>query len=132
MTSLYISSQFDSGAIEVVSLTDGGIFALNIRADNASSFAQWFHFCLHGPAGRAITLRFLNAGASAYPAGWDGYRVVASHDRQHWFRIDTEFDGAVMTARTTPKGNAMYFAYFEPYSFEQHLNLLAREPSLPW
>lgn len=131
MTTLHISSQFDSGAIEVVSLTDGGTVALNIRADNASSFAQWFHFCLHGPAGRAITLRFLNAGASAYPAGWDGYRVVASHDRQNWFRIDTEFDGAVMTARTTPKGNAMYFAYFEPYSFEQHLNLLARAAQSP-
>jgi len=30
----------------------------------------------------------------------------------------------VMTARMTPDTNAVYFAYFEPYSYEQHLDLL--------
>jgi len=125
MTALHISTQFDSGAIEVLSLEDPSHIELNIRPDNASTFAQWFHFALHGAAGKPVTLRFLNAGACAYPDGWSGYRVVASHDRQHWFRIDTEFDGTVMTARTRPECNCIYFAYFEPYSYEQHLDLLA-------
>lgn len=125
MTTLHISTQFDSGAIEVVSLRDHRSIDLNIRADNASAFAQWFHFCLQGAAGLAVTLRFLNAGACAYPKGWEGYQVVASHDRQEWFRIATEFDGSVMTAHATPQCNCMYFAYFEPYSYEQHLDLLA-------
>ena len=125
MTALHISTQFDSGAIEVLSLKDPSNIELNIRPDNASTFAQWFHFALHGAAGKPVTLRFLNAGACAYPDGWAGYRVVASHDRQHWFRIDTEFDGTVMTARTRPECNCIYFAYFEPYSYEQHLDLLA-------
>ncbi len=131
MTALHISTQFDSGAIEVLDLQDPRNITLAIRADNASEFAQWFHFCLHGAVGQPVTLRFLNAGACAYPKGWEGYRVVASHDRQHWFRIDTEFDGTVMTARTTPDSNAIYFAYFEPYSWEQHLDLLGSATQSP-
>lgn len=125
MTALHISTQFDSGAIDVVSADDPLNINLRIRPDNASAFAQWFHFALHGAAQQPVVLRFLNAGACAYPDGWEGYRVVASHDRQTWFRIDTEFDGAVMTARTTPACNCMYFAYFEPYAYERHLDLLA-------
>jgi murein tripeptide amidase MpaA len=125
MSSLHISTAFDAGAIEVVSLRDPANIELHIRRDNASEFAQWFHFCLYGAVGQAVNLRFLNAGKSAYPKGWEGYRVAASHDRQHWFRIPTEYDGQVMTAHVTPDSNAIYFAYFEPYSWERHLDLIA-------
>ena len=125
MPQLRISSAFDSGAIEVLSLDDPANIRLQIRRDNASDFAQWFHFCLQGAAGQPVCLRFLNAGACAYPKGWDGYRVLASHDRQDWLRIDTDFDGQVMTARLTPDTDSVYFAYFEPYSWERHLDLLA-------
>ncbi|MDP3651781.1 MAG: M14-type cytosolic carboxypeptidase [Rhodoferax sp.] len=125
MNPLHISTQFDSGAIEVVSLDDHRNIQLNIRKDNAADFAQWFHFSLHGAAGLPIVLKFLNAGDCAYPKGWEGYQVVASVDRQHWFRIDTQFDGQVMTARMTPDRQCVYFAYFEPYSYEQHLDLLS-------
>jgi murein tripeptide amidase MpaA len=125
MSSLHISTAFDAGAIEVVSLRDPANIELHIRRDNASEFAQWFHFCLYGAVGQDVNLRFLNAGKSAYPKGWEGYRVVASHDRQHWFRIPTEYDGQVMTAHVTPDCNAIYFAYFEPYSWERHLDLIA-------
>lgn len=124
MTQLHISSSFDSGAIEVLSVTDPGDIRLNIRADNASEFAQWFHFCLHGAARLPVTLRFLNAGQCAYPKGWADYRVAASYDRQHWFRIDTDFDGTIMAATLTPETNCVYFAYFEPYSHERHLDLI--------
>ncbi|WP_394757199.1 M14-type cytosolic carboxypeptidase [Rhodoferax sp.] len=125
MNALHISTQFDAGAIEVLSLADPHDIQLNIRRDNASEFAQWFHFSLQGGAGVALCLRFLNAGQCAYPKGWDGYRVVASYDRQHWFRIDTRFDGQVMSCELTPEANCVYFAYFEPYSYERHLDLLA-------
>ena len=124
MTSLHISSAFDSGAIEVLSLTNPADIQLQIRRDNASDFAQWFHFCLQGAAGVAVTLRFLNAGQCAYPKGWEGYRVVASYDRQTWFRIDTAFDGQVMSVDFTPASQSVYFAYFEPYSYERHLDLI--------
>ena len=124
MTQLHISTAFDSGAIEVISLADPADIQLHIRRDNASEFAQWFHFSLQGAAGLAVTLRFLNAGSSAYPKGWDGYRVVASYDRLNWFRISTRFDGRVMQASITPETNCVYFAYFEPYSHERHLDLI--------
>ncbi len=121
---LHISTSFDSGAIDVVSLADPSNIQLNIRKDNASEFAQWFHFSLQGAAGLAVTLNFLNAGQCAYPKGWEGYRINASYDRQHWFRIDTRFDGQVMSADITPETQVVYFAYFEPYSHERHLDLI--------
>ena len=131
MTPLHISTQFDSGAIEVVSLADHHNIELRIRKDTAAEFAQWFHFALHGASGLPVTLRFLNAGACAYPDGWHGYRVVASLDRQHWFRIDTQFDGTVMTARLASASDCVYFAYFEPYSYEQHLDMLGSAAASP-
>ncbi len=132
MSELNISCAFDSGAIEVLSLSDPQDIQLKIRADNAAEFAQWFHFCLHGAAGQPVALRFMNAAQCAYPKGWEDYQVVASHDRQNWFRIETQFDGTVMTARTTPQADAMYFAYFEPYSYEQHLDLLGSASASPY
>ena len=124
MPQITISSQFDSGAIDVISVADARDIQVNIRKDNAADFAQWFHFALQGAGQVATTIRFMNAGQCAYPDGWEGYQVVASYDRQHWFRIDTQFDGAVMTARLTPEAQCVYLAYFEPYSYEQHLDLL--------
>ncbi len=124
MANLSISSQFDSGAIEVVHLDDSGDIQLKVRRDNAADIWQWFHFRLQGAAGLPLTLRFLNASQCTYPKGWEGYNVVASHDRENWFRVPTEYDGTVMTAQTTPDSNSIYFAYFEPYSYERHLDLI--------
>lgn len=132
MHKLHISTQFDSGAIEVVRVERADDIQLRIRKDSAAEFAQWFHFCLHGAAFQPVTLRFLNGGESAYPKGWEGYQVAASYDRQEWTRIDTQFDGKEMTARLTPMAQAVYFAYFEPYSYEQHLDLLASAATSPW
>ena len=126
MTQLHISSAFDSGAIDVVSLNDAGDIQLKLRPDNASEFAQWFHFSVQGAAHQAVTLRFMNAGQSAFPGGWNNYRICVSDDRQNWYRIDTQFDGQVMSASVTPASNLMYFAYFEPYSHERHLDLIGR------
>jgi murein tripeptide amidase MpaA len=132
MHKLHISTQFDSGAIDVVQLERADDIQLRIRKDSAADFAQWFHFCLHGAAFQPVTLRFLNAGESAYPKGWEGYQVLASHDRQEWTRIETTYDGKEMTARMTPMAQAVYFAYFAPYSYEQHLDLLASAATSPW
>jgi murein tripeptide amidase MpaA len=124
MSTLHISSQFDAGAIETVSLTDPQHIGLTVRRDNASEFAQWFYFCLHGAANLPVRLSFLNAGQSAYPKGWTDYRVVASYDHQNWFRLDTDFDGQVMRVALMPESNSVYLAYFEPFSHERHLDLI--------
>ncbi|WP_423193097.1 M14 family metallopeptidase [Cupriavidus sp. H18C2] len=126
MTSaLHISSMFDSGAIEVESIDRADDIRLRIRADSHADFRQWFHFRLQGAAGQACRLRFLNAGECTYPDGWRDYRAVASYDRAHWFRVPTQYDGQTMTVDFTPTHDSVWLAYFEPYSDERHLALLA-------
>jgi len=128
---LKISSNFDSGAIELLSCTRADDIQLGIRADSHADFRQWFHFRLQGAAGQACRLRFVNAGKCTYVDGWRDYRVVASYDRHEWFRVPTQFDGAEMVASHTPDRDSIYYAYFEPYSWDRHLDLLgsiARSP----
>ena len=124
--SIKISSQFDAGAIEVVSATSAGAIDLNIRKDSHADIAQWFYFRLQGARGQACTMRFLNAGQATYPAGYEDYQAVASYDSENWFRVPTSFDGQVMTISHTPELDSVYYAYFEPYSWERHLELLDR------
>jgi len=54
------------------------------------------------------------------------YDVVASYDRQHWFRIKSSYDGNALSWTLTPEQDAIYFAYFAPYSLERHYDLVAR------
>ncbi|MDB5906670.1 MAG: hypothetical protein JWP34_784 [Massilia sp.] len=124
--SIKISSQFDAGAIDVVSATSAGSIDLNIRKDSHADITQWFYFRLQGAQCEACTIRFLNAGQSAYPDGWKDYQAMASYDRVNWFRVPTSFDGQVMTISHTPGMDSVYYAYFEPYSWERHLELLDR------
>ncbi|MES2742588.1 MAG: M14-type cytosolic carboxypeptidase [Pseudomonadota bacterium] len=126
-----ISQQFDAGAIEVLRADDPAAIELNIRKDSHADIVQWFYFRLQGAQASACTLRFLNAGASAYPDGWVDYQAVASYDREHWFRVPTSFDGSVMTIEHTPEFNSVYYAYFEPYPWDRHLALLDRAQQSP-
>jgi murein tripeptide amidase MpaA len=120
-----ISHNFDAGAIEVVSLADPQDIRLRLRADNAADFRQWFYFRLNGAAGRPLRMRFENAAQAAYPDGWPGYRCAASYDRRNWFRIaSTSYDSGELIVEHTPEHNSVYYAYFEPYSQERHLDLL--------
>jgi murein tripeptide amidase MpaA len=129
-----LSSRFDSGAIEVVAVshTDATAeFKLQIRKDSHADFRQWFHFRLSGARGLACTLRFGNAGACSYPKGWQDYRAVASYNRAQWFRVPTTYDGSVMTVGHTPLHDAVWYAYFEPYSLERHQTLIGRASDSP-
>lgn len=129
-----ISAQFDSGAIEVSSTACAGStadFRLNIRKDSHADFRQWFHFRLSGARGVDCKMHFENAGACTYPQGWKDYRAVASYDRRHWFRVPTTYDGSVMTVEHTPQHDAVWYAYFEPYSLERHHELIGRVSASP-
>lgn len=128
-----ISQEFDSGSIEVVSLADPADIRLRLRADNAAAIHQWFHFRVRGAAGRALRLVFENAGEATYPQGWPGYRCVASYDRHNWFRVDnTRYEAGELVVEHTPARNNVYYAYFEPYSYERHLDLLAQAETSPF
>jgi murein tripeptide amidase MpaA len=121
-----ISSNFDAGSIEIVSADSFENIELRIPQDNASSFAQWFYFRLQGAAYQNCTIKFTNAGECAYPQGWVDYQPMASYDRINWFRIAAQFDGKTLTVEHVPLANSVYYAYFEPYSHEQHLNLIGQ------
>lgn len=128
-----ISATFDAGAIEVVRLDDPGDIRLRLRADNAADFRQWFHFRLMGAAGKAVRMVFENAADAAYPDGWTDYRCVASYDRRNWFRIaGTRYENGELIVEHTPERDSIYYAYFEPYSHERHLDLLARAEMSPY
>ncbi|MBW8753233.1 MAG: hypothetical protein JF595_03635, partial [Sphingomonadales bacterium] len=90
-TDIEISSAFDSGNIEVLSVS-GASAALTVRRDRDSDFFQWFHFRVSGGRGRELELRLTGLAAAAYPMGWPGYRACVSEDRQYWGRTETIWD----------------------------------------
>lgn len=122
--SIKISQNFDAGAIEVVQAVSAENIELKLRPDSHAEFMQWFYFRLQGARDQDATIRIVNAGDATYADGWVNYRAVASYDRENWFRVETEFDGKVMTIKHTPETDSVYYAYFEPYSWERHLALL--------
>ncbi|WP_322059665.1 M14-type cytosolic carboxypeptidase [Paraburkholderia sp. J63] len=126
-----ISSQFDAGAIEVLSCEQADDIRLRVRADNQSDFAQWFYFRLTGARGERCVMTFENASACAFPEGWRGYQAAASYDRVNWFRVPTSYDGKTLTIDHTPDFDSIYYAYFEPYSEERHSEFLGALQQLP-
>jgi murein tripeptide amidase MpaA len=129
--SIKISQNFDSGAIDVVRADSAAAIELHLRSDSAADIRQWFHFRLQGAAGQACTMRITNAGQATYPDGFIDYRALASYDREHWFRVPTTFDGDVLTIVHTPEQGSVYYAYFEPYSWDRHLSLLGEVAQHP-
>lgn len=121
---MQISANFDSGNIEVISAQNPTDIQLAIKKDRQSEFYQWFHFKLHNTEHTEHVMKLTNAGKSAYVEGWKNYQAVASYDRQTWFRVPTEFDGENLTITFTPEHDSTYFAYFAPYSYERHQDLI--------
>jgi murein tripeptide amidase MpaA len=124
-----ISSAFDSGAIECVAVK-GTEIELRVRRDvtgdgTPGEFLQWFHFRVSGAEQTGARLTISNAHETTYPNGWHDYRAVASWDRRNWQRIATGYDGRALTIELPGAPAPSYIAYFEPYSSERHLALLA-------
>jgi len=128
---MHISSAFDSGNIEVVSLADPQNIELKIRKDTNADFFQWFHFRVQEAQGLDLILNIINASQSSYPEGWEDYQAVASYDRITWFRVPTTYDGEKLSIAFMPEYNSVYLAYFAPYSNDQHLNLLSSAQMSP-
>ena len=127
---LSISCAFDGGNIRQVAI-EGNRVDLEIAKDNQSDFYQWFYFRLTGAGGQPVELRILNCAGSAYPHGWPGYRACMSSDRDYWERVETSYEGGILTMRVTPAANSVWFAYFAPYTMEMHHDLVAAVASNP-
>ncbi len=128
---MIINSAFDSGNINVTGIT-GDTANLEIRKDKDSEFYQWFYFRVSGAKGRTVTLNITNCAGSAYPGGWDDYKARYSTDRLDWrAEAGTSYAGGTLTIRHTCDADIVWFAYFAPYSIEQHHDLIARTAALP-
>lgn len=128
MSDIQINAAFDSGNIEVLSIS-GAEAKLAILKDRESDFYQWFHFRVSGAAGQELVLKITDLDGSAYPQGWPGYRACVSEDRDFWGRADSSYnkdeDGGTLTIRHTPTSDLTWFAYFAPYSMERHRDLIS-------
>ena len=126
-----ISSNFDAGNINVVNSDNHENIQLKIRKDTHSDFLQWFYFRLQAAKGLSCRLNILNAGESAYPEGWENYQTRASYDGETWFLIPTNYTNGVLSMEITPEYDSVFFAYFEPFSYEQHLKLIHNAQKSP-
>lgn len=120
-----ISSNFDSGNIEIINAEKHDNIRLKIRTDYYSDTLQWFYFRLHGAEGFPCTMHIENAGEVSYPEGWPGYKVYASYDRLTWFCVPTSYTDGVLSFEHTPIENSMFFAYSPPYTYDQHLDMVS-------
>ena len=128
---MHINDQFDGGNIDVQSAETPADVRLTIRMDEGDRHGQWFFFQLCDVRGEECCISIENAGDMSYPKGFQDYGVATSTDREHWFRIETAFDGKTLSWRCTPDTDTIYFAYFAPYSFERHQQLIAETLAYP-
>ena len=135
-----ISAAIDGGNIELaeVPVPDQPV-KLKIRPDpytelEQKSHLQWFYFRATAAAAlpRTVSYEIVNAGTVSYPVAWHGAEVCVSTDRHKWRRIaSTTYDaerGALCFAHehVAEAGGAAYFAFFDPYSYDRHLDLVTR------
>ncbi len=120
-----ITANFDAGNIDVISLEDKKNIELAIRPDVGGEFFQWFNFRLEGEINEQYVLNILNAAQAAFPAGWEDYQAVASYDREYWFRLPTSYQDGKLTINVEMEYDSIQIAFFAPYSYERHQDLLA-------
>lgn len=125
LTSIRISTDFDSGNIQVLDAHDAYQLLLAIKPDTRSQHFQWFHFKAEGMhVGHTHTFRLSNASKSSYPHAWSNYNAVASYDHINWFRVPSRFDGEILHISLQTREKHAWLAYFEPYSRERHDRLI--------
>ena len=128
---MHISANFDAGNIEVLNADNPKNIELAIRPDVGDEFFQWFNFRLTGDIGDQYVLNIVNAGESSYVEGWEDYQAVASYDRQYWFRLPTTYKEGKLTIDVELECESIQIAYFAPYSYERHQDLLAAVQTHP-
>ena len=122
---MHISCQFDAGNIEVVRAEKPNDIQLSIRRDNAADFRQWFYFRLSGVCGQACQITLNDIDKTSFADAWDGYHPCVSYDREEWFRVPAQCNGKQLSFELMPEHDDVYIAYFAPYSYERHLDLIA-------
>jgi murein tripeptide amidase MpaA len=121
---LSINCQFDSGNIKVVDPSTNPV-QLAIRHDHQSDFYQWFYFSVCGAKAQDnLQFSLTNAGGAAFPGGWQHFQVLASYDREDWFRVETRYQDGCLTFDHAADHDLVWYSYGTPYSWERHQDLL--------
>ncbi|PID45007.1 MAG: hypothetical protein CSB47_10195 [Proteobacteria bacterium] len=126
-----ITQTFDAGNIEVINADSTDNIQLSISPDSHSEFYQWFYYRVSNVRDVPLTMVIQNAAGAAYEGGWEGYQALASYDQEDWFRVDTEYHNGQLHIRHTPQSDAVYYAYFTPYSLARHQQLIAQLQCAP-
>ena len=132
-----VTAAFDAGNIECLNADDcttGLGVQVKIKDDpftelEEKAHKQWFYFRAAGSFRHVKSLfTIINAGDVSYPEAWPKSTVVYSYDRKEWKRCRattwSESTGH-LTWSLTPEANVVWFAFFAPYSFERHNDLVA-------
>jgi murein tripeptide amidase MpaA len=125
MSKIKVNTKFDAGSIEVINIDNPQDLRFKIRRDTKSEFKQWFYFQLNGISEQEIQITLSELSTTAYPKGFEDYSIAISYDNQYWTRLPTQFDGDNLTFSLNKSSvNSVYIAYFEPYSYQRHLELI--------
>ena len=77
-----------------------------------------------------VTYKIINAGDASYAVAWNGATTFYSTDRKTWRRVlNTSFDkesGHLTWSFPHTASQSVQFAYFPPYSYERHLDLISK------
>ena len=85
--------------------------------------------------GGGMTVKYVlvNAGDASYPSAWEGsttFYLNQLNDPHSWKRkLDTSYDkktGELSWTHTHETNESIYFSYFPPYSYQRHLDLIAK------
>jgi len=126
-----INCQFDSGNIDVIDTYSNPV-KLAIRHDHQSDFYQWFHFCVSGAKAQdSLQFSLTNAAGAAFAEGWQHFQVVASYDREDWFRVSTRYQQGHLIFDHAADCDQVWYSFFTPYSWERHQDLIAWAQTSP-
>jgi len=133
-----VTGALDGGNIELVGSGMVGTqheFHLKIRPDpftkhtDLTAHCQWFYFKVANVIGMPCHFSIMDLLKSSYPGAWPGYKIAYSYDMNDWFRVhNTDYDVTlgVLSWTVTPVHDQIFFAYFAPYSYARHLELIAQ------
>lgn len=125
-----IRADFDSGNATACATHADGTIHLHIRPDpytekDGRSHFQWFYFMVKVTSANKVRLRIDNAGEASYPKGYIDYKACMTYDRNTWFRVpETKYEDGALHIDVVPEEDTFYLAYFPPYTYEQHLQLI--------
>lgn len=126
-----VSSDFDGGAVSIISAEQADNIQLEINKDNKSCTRQWFYFAIESTSNTLQRIRLVNADKVSFSGAWHDYQAFASYDNQHWFRIDTQYLDGELLLTLEATAEKVYYAYSVPYPLTRHSALLQQVAAIP-